>query len=299
MTTSRTLRAIVDSPRIAPWWRLMRLDRPIGSLLILWPTLTALLLAADRGMPSPANLVIFALGVFVMRSAGCIINDFADRDIDGAVERTRDRPLARRELGSAAALGGFFALLLLALGLVLLTNPLTIKLSLVGAALAVIYPFMKRFTHLPQLVLGLAMNWGVVMAFSAEADEIRPELFVFYFATICWTVAYDTFYAMVDRDDDLRIGVKSIAILFGEQDRLMTGLLQGLMILGLVLTGLRFELGPAWYVGVAVAALLSMRQQRMIRNRDRAACFRAFLDNNRVGMAFFAGAVVDAVLASL
>jgi 4-hydroxybenzoate polyprenyltransferase len=277
---------------IDPYWRLMRLDRPIGSLLILWPTLTALWLAAG-GWPSIGNLLIFTVGVFVMRSAGCVINDFADRKIDGAVQRTAQRPLATGELNSRQALALFILLLAIALGLVSLTNPLTIKLSLVGALLCAIYPFMKRFTHLPQLILGLAMNWGVVMAYAAESGTLSPKIFVFYAATIAWTVAYDTYYAMVDREDDLKIGVKSIAILFGEYDRTMIGMLQMMTVLALLLTGTQFELGIGWYAGVFVVALLFYRQQKTTRNRDHDSRFRAFLNNNQVGIAFFLGIVVE------
>lgn len=263
---------------------------------MLWPTLAALWLAAD-GIPSLKNLLIFSLGVLIMRSAGCVINDYADRNIDGHVERTSDRPLATGELSGRQALILFAALLCCAFGLVLLTDLLTIQLSLVGALLAASYPFCKRFTQMPQLVLGLAMNWGVVMAYSAESGGVGPEIFVFYAATIAWTVAYDTYYAMVDREDDLRIGVKSIAILFGEYDRMMIAILQVICVIALLLCGSRFELGIAWYCGVAVVAALFFYQYKITAERARDACFRAFLNNNWVGAAFFFGLLADSVVA--
>lgn len=276
----------------AAYWRLMRMDRPIGTLLLLWPTLWSLWLAA-KGMPSVKNLVIFVLGVIVMRAAGCVINDFADRKIDGKVQRTKDRPLATGAVSSKEALGLFIALCLLAFVLVLFTDPFTIKLSVGGLVLAFCYPFMKRHTHLPQVVLGAAFAWGIPMAYAAEAGKLPQEVWLIYLAVVLWTVAYDTFYAMVDRDDDLKIGVKSTAILFGEQDRLMTGILQAMTIYALVLVGNRFELGTFYYLGLAAAAGLFIYQQWLIRFRARAACFQAFLNNNWVGVAVFAGIVMD------
>lgn len=274
------------------YWRLMRMDRPIGTLLLLWPTLWALWIAA-KGVPSLKNLVIFVMGVIVMRAAGCVINDFADRKIDGQVKRTKDRPLATGAVSSRAALGLFITLCLMAFGLVLMTDPLTIKLSVGGLLLAFCYPFMKRHTHLPQVVLGAAFAWGIPMAYAAEAGELNRHMWLIYLAVVLWTVAYDTFYAMVDRDDDLKIGVKSTAILFGEQDRLITGALQVLTIYSLVLVGNRFELGGFFYLGLAAASGLFAYQQWLIRFRTRDACFKAFLNNNWVGVAIFIGIAAD------
>ena len=281
--------------KAAIYWHLMRMDRPIGTLLLLWPTLWSLWIAA-QGVPSIKNLVIFTLGVVVMRAAGCVINDFADRKIDGKVKRTQNRPLATGAVSSKEALGLFVALCLIAFGLVLMTDPLTIKLSVGGLILAFCYPFMKRHTHLPQVVLGAAFAWGIPMAYAAEAGELQQGIWLIYLATVLWTVAYDTFYAMVDRDDDLKIGVKSTAILFGEQDRLLTGVLQLMTIYALVLVGNRFELGGLYYLGLVVAAALFAYQQWLIRFRKREDCFKAFLNNNWVGVAVFVGLVADYAL---
>lgn len=277
------------------YWRLMRMDRPIGTLLLLWPTLWALWIAAE-GVPSIKNLVIFVLGVVVMRAAGCVINDYADRNIDASVKRTQDRPLATGAVSSREALTLFIVLCLIAFALVLMTDPLTIKLSVGGLVLAFSYPFMKRYTHLPQVVLGAAFAWGIPMAYAAEAGELDRHMWVIYLAVVLWTVAYDTFYAMVDRDDDLKIGVKSTAILFGEQDRLITGALQLMTIYAMVLVGNRYELGNYYYLGLTVAAGLFVYQQWLIRFRAREACFKAFLNNNWVGMAVFCGIVADYAL---
>lgn len=277
------------------FWKLMRMDRPIGTLLLLWPTLWALWIAA-KGVPSLKNLVIFVLGVIVMRAAGCVINDFADRNIDGQVKRTQDRPLATGAVSSREAIGLFVTLCLIAFGLALMTDPLTIKLSVGGLILAFCYPFMKRHTHLPQVVLGAAFAWGVPMAYAAEAGELGQHMWLIYLAVVLWTVVYDTFYAMVDRDDDLKIGVKSTAILFGEQDRLITGALQLMTVYALVLIGNRYDMGGYYYAGLIIAAALFVYQQWLIRYRAREACFKAFLNNNWVGMAIFAGIASDFAL---
>lgn len=268
--------------------RLMRLDRPIGTYLVLWPTLWALWLAAG-GVPPLGTLLIFVVGVVLMRAAGCVINDYADRHIDGHVSRTRQRPLVTGEVSERDALLLFAGLCLLAFVLVLLTNRLTVLLSLAAVVLAACYPFMKRYTYFPQVVLGAAFAWSVPMAFAAVRGELPPELWLIYLAVVIWTIAYDTFYAMVDRDDDLKIGVKSTAIYFGREDRLITGLLQASVIFILVLMGARFELGFIYFVGVAAAAGLFFYQQRLIRNRQREKCFQAFLNNNYVGLVVFAG----------
>jgi 4-hydroxybenzoate polyprenyltransferase len=276
--------------------QLTRINRPIGIYLVLWPTLWSLWLAA-KGAPDIKNLVIFILGCILMRSAGCVINDFADRDFDGHVERTRDRPLATGAVTPLEAISLFAGLCFLAFLLVLFTNALTIKLSLVGLALAVSYPFMKRFTHLPQVVLGAAFAWSIPMAFAAQAGTVPQEAWLIYVAVVIWTVCYDTFYAMVDREDDLRIGVKSTAVLFGEQDRLMTGVMQVLTLVTLLLVGRRFELSWIFYLGLAVAAGLFVYQQYLIRERERKGCFAAFLNNNWVGMVIFIGIVGHFALA--
>ena len=233
------------SQKTIPTWRLyvslMRLDRPIGILLLLWPTYWSLWLAA-RHLPSLENIAIFTLGCVFMRSAGCVINDYADRHFDGHVQRTQHRPLATGQLKPNEALLLFVALCGLSLILVLLTNPLTIKLSLVAVLLAFIYPFTKRYTHMPQVFLGAAFAWSVPMAFAAELGELRSEIFLLYVAVVLWALIYDTFYAMVDRDDDLKIGVKSTAILFGDADKVITALLQGLLLITCVLVGRRFQL---------------------------------------------------------
>lgn len=278
--------------RLMHFIQLMRLDKPIGILLLLWPTLWALWLAA-KGMPSAKNLIIFCLGVVVMRSAGCVINDFADRKIDGRVARTQGRPLATGAISSRAALIVFIGLCLLAFGLVLLTDPLTIKLSVGGLLLALSYPFMKRHTHLPQVVLGAAFAWGIPMAYAAQTGALDKNMWLIYLAVVLWTVAYDTFYAMVDRDDDLKIGVKSTAILFGEQDRLITAALQLMVLYALVLVGKAFALSWIFYLSIALTAGLFGYQQWLIRFRERAACFKAFNNNNWVGAVVFAGIALD------
>jgi len=273
----------------------MRLDKPIGILLLLWPTLWALWLAA-KGIPSIKNLIIFSLGVVVMRSAGCVINDFADRKVDGKVARTQGRPLATGVISSREAIVLFLTLCLIAFGLVLLTDPLTIKLSVGGLLLAFSYPFMKRYTHLPQVVLGAAFAWGIPMAYAAETGALDKNMWLIYLAVVLWTVVYDTFYAMVDREDDLKIGVKSTAILFGEQDRVITGALQVMVIYSLVLVGKAYALGLAFYLSLAMASGLFCYQQWLIRYRERAACFTAFLNNNWIGAAIFFGIAADFAL---
>ena len=276
--------------------KLMRLDRPIGTYLLLWPALWALWLAGE-GSPRWQLVLLFALGTLLMRSAGCVINDYADRHLDPMVERTRERPMAVGKVSEREALTLFVVLCLAAFGLVLLTNPLTIGLSFVAVALAATYPFMKRYTHLPQLALGAAFSWSIPMAFSAQSNELPAALWLLYAANLVWTVAYDTFYAMVDREDDVLIGIKSTAILFGDSERAITACLQLVVILLLILSGRQFELGLYYYLGVSVAAALFLHQQYLIRNRERDQCFKAFLDNNRVGAVIFAGIVLDYLLA--
>lgn len=280
-------------PIVGPYWRLMRLDKPIGSLLILWPTLASLWLSS-AGSPSLKLIVIFTLGTFLTRSAGCAINDYADRHVDGDVERTKERPLVTGELSAKKALLCCTIVCLIAFALVLLTNQLTILLSFVGLGLMLIYPFLKRHTHLPQVWLGFAMNWGIIMAASAQANTIEPGIWLLFAGTVCWTVAYDTFYAMVDREDDLRLGVKSIAIFFGEQDKLMAGVLQLCALFAFYLAGQRFELGIFYHlVAIGGPAILFVYQQYLIKDYERSRCLKAFLNNGWVALLLFLGVLLQ------
>ncbi|PAS40141.1 4-hydroxybenzoate polyprenyltransferase [Vibrio cholerae] len=274
------------------YWQLMRMDRPIGSLLLLWPTLWALLLAA-QGLPDLRVLVVFVLGVFLMRSAGCVINDYADRHVDGHVKRTSQRPLPAGLVSAKEALLLFALLAVSSFLLVLTMNTLTIQLSFIGILLAFVYPFMKRFTHLPQLVLGLAFSWSIPMAWAAQADTLPPQVWVLFLINALWTIAYDTQYAMVDRDDDVKIGIKSTAILFGRWDKRIIGLLQLATLCLLVALGQGLALGTSYYWGLLIAAGLFTYQQHLIRYRERMPCFQAFLNNNYVGMAITAGILLS------
>ncbi|MBI2380657.1 MAG: 4-hydroxybenzoate octaprenyltransferase [Gammaproteobacteria bacterium] len=281
--------AVLNRPsKWRAYYELMRVHRPIGTLLLLWPALWALFLAA-RGMPPLKELLVFLAGTFLMRSAGCVINDYADRDFDGHVQRTKNRPIPMGWVKPKEALGLFAVLCLLAFALVLTLNAYTIVLSLVGAALAALYPFMKRYTHWPQVVLGAAFAWAVPMAYAAVAGSVNATAWLLYAATVLWAVAYDTLYAMVDRDDDLRIGVKSTAILFGRHDLLAVGLCHGAVLGLLALAGWREQLGWPYFAGLLVAAGLAARQLWQSRRRERDACFAAFLANNRFGLAIFLG----------
>jgi len=268
--------------------RLMRLDRPVGIFLLLWPALWGLWFAA-RGWPDPKVLAVFVLGVVLMRSAGCVINDFADRDFDPHVARTRNRPIAAGRVSPREALALFAMLGLGAFLLVLQLNGLTIVLSFVGAFLAISYPFLKRVTHLPQFYLGAAFGWAIPMAFAAQTGSVPPLAWVLFAANVFWSVAYDTAYAMVDRDDDRRIGVKSTAILLGRYDRLAIGLCHAATLSLLVLAGTFAERGAIYFVGLLVAAAIAVYQQWMIRAREPASCFRAFVGNNWFGAAVSAG----------
>ena len=276
------------APRLWPWLQLMRLDRPIGTLLLLWPTLWAVWIAG-AGNPSARTIIVFTLGVIVMRAAGCVINDYADRNFDGHVTRTQARPLATGALRGRDALMLFAGLMVIALILVLQLNRFTFYLAFGGAALAIIYPFMKRFTFLPQLFLGAAFAWAIPMAFAAETETLPAAAWLIFVAKLLWTVAYDTQYAMCDREDDLKVGIKSTAILFGEADRLIIGVLQVLTLWPLWLLGRGLDFGWTWYLGLAVAAGLFVYQQWLIRDRQPEGCFRAFLNNQWVGAALFAG----------
>ena len=278
--------------RLPAFILLTRLNRPIGTLLLLWPTLGALFLAAE-GWPHWHLLLIFALGTLLMRSAGCCINDFADSHIDGDVLRTESRAIVTGQVSRKEAMLCFLGLSLSAFLLLLFTNMLTIWLSLGAVALTAIYPFMKRYTHLPQLVLGMAFSWGILMTFTAQTGELPPSTaWVLYAANCLWTVAYDTQYAMVDREYDLKIGVKSTAILFGDADRVMIGALQGMFLFALFLAGGQFQLSAIYYLSLAVAAALLIYQHWLIRRRDADGCFKAFLNNHWVGLAVFIGVVL-------
>ena len=274
--------------RLRTYLELTRFNRPIGTLLLLWPTLWALWLAAG-GWPSTKLLCIFVLGAWLTRSAGCVINDLADRKLDGAVERTRARPLVTGAVTPGAALALAAALGLVAFTLVLFTNSLTVLLSVAGPVLAAGYPFMKRHSHLPQLVLGIAFSWGIPMAFAAVLNELPPLLWLIFVANLLWIIAYDTEYAMVDRPDDLKAGIKSTAILFGRMDRAAIGALHALTLLALILVGLCFALSVYYYLSLAAVAALFAYQHKLISRRQPAHCFRAFLHNNYVGAAVFAG----------
>ena len=282
--------------RLAEYARLLRVDRPIGSLLLLWPTYWALWLAAD-GFPSVGNFIVFTLGVFMMRAAGCAINDFADRKVDRHVKRTKDRPLPTGRIEAWEAVALFAGLCVTAfLMVVLFTNTLTLYLSFGGAVLAFIYPFMKRYTHLPQLFLGAAFSWAIPMAWAAEAGEVTKLAWLLFTANVLWTVAYDTLYAMVDRDDDIRIGIKSTAILFGDADRAVIAILQALVVLILILVGQQAELGVFYYLGLVAMACLFVFQQHLARFRERDGCFKAFLNNNWAGFAVFTGLLIDRII---
>ena len=273
--------------------QLIRFDRPIGTYLVLWPTLWALWLASN-GIPDIKLLIIFALGAFTMRSAGCAINDFADRKVDGKVERTKNRPLAIGAISPKEALMVFAVLSFVAFILVLQLNLTTILLSTVALLLAASYPFMKRYHSLPQVHLGAAFAWSVPMAFTAVTADAPPFIAWLLFAvTLLWTTAYDTMYGMVDREDDLKIGVKSTAILFAEKDKLIIGILQGLSLLLLILIGVLAARGWIYYAGIAVATGLAVYQQRLIKDREPKQCFTAFLNNNWFGMAVFIGLALD------
>ncbi|HEY0504341.1 MAG TPA: 4-hydroxybenzoate octaprenyltransferase [Lysobacter sp.] len=291
-----------ETPATAPWksrlalyWQLVRGDRPIGWLLLLWPTWWGLWLAAD-GLPPLWTLFVFSAGVWLTRSAGCVINDYADRWLDPHVERTRGRPLATGAVRGREALALFAVLMLAAFGLVLTLNRLTVLMSFIGVLLAASYPYLKRYTHLPQVYLGVAFGWGIPMAFAAVRGEVPAIAWLLYAANIVWSTAYDTWYAMVDREDDIRMGSKSTAILFGEMDLIAQGVLYGLFFVAMALVGQRAGMGAYFWGGLAVAAALVAWEFAIARTRERAACFRAFLHNHWVGLAVFAGIALDLAL---
>lgn len=283
---------MILSPRYHDFILLTRLHKPVGTILLLWPALWGLWLAAD-GVPDIDLLAIFIAGTFVIRAAGCAINDYADRHVDAHVKRTSYRPLATGKIKPGEALATFVVLSLIAFGLVLLTNRLTVLLACVGVLIIAAYPFMKRHTHLPQLVLGLAWAWSLPMAFAAQAGHVPLAVLPLMLAVIAWTIVFDTYYAMVDRDDDLKIGIKSTAILFGRHDRLIIGLMQVAAVLLFAVTGWLFGLGAWYYLGVAVVAALFVQQQLTTRDRDRDHCFSAFMHNRWVGVTLFVALVAD------
>ncbi len=286
------------SRRIQEWGRLMRLDRPIGIWLLLWPELWALWIAG-AGRPNPRVLIIFLVGTVVMRSAGCVINDFADRNVDPYVKRTKDRPLAARRMDPREALVLFAVLVSIALYLALQLDAFTLKLAFIGAALTISYPFLKRFFPLPQFYLGLAFGWAVPMAYAAQAGPPLPRVaWVLFMTAVLWACVYDTIYAMVDREDDLKIGVKSSAILFADMDRFIIAIMQGMMVFSLLLIGRAMKFGD-WYLGgVVIAGVFFLYQQWLIREREPAKCFRAFINNQYVGLVIFIGILLEYVYAA-
>jgi 4-hydroxybenzoate polyprenyltransferase len=268
--------------------QLTRLDRPIGIWLLLWPTLWALWIAG-RGKPSGRLFIIFVIGTVLMRSAGCAINDYADRSFDPHVKRTQGRPLAAGRISTVEALVLFAALSLTALSLAVQLNSKTLLLAVAGAALAVSYPFIKRFLSVPQLYLGITFGWGIPMAFAAQLESVPRVAWLLLIANILWVTVYDTIYAMVDRDDDIKIGVRSTAILFGDSDRHIIATLQAMTLLALYLIGGMLRMGPWYYAGLVAGAIFFVHHLWLIRGRDRQACFQAFLNNHYFGLAVFLG----------
>lgn len=281
--------------RLYNYYLLVRLHRPIGIFLLMWPALWALWLAGD-GQPPWSVVLIFVLGVVLMRSAGCAINDYADRHFDGHVARTKQRPLATGDVAPKEAVAIFIVLCLIAFGLVLQLNWQTVALSVPALLLTLVYPFMKRFTHVPQLFLGAAFGWAVPMAFMAVTETIPGYAWVLFGAALIWALIYDTQYAMVDREDDLKIGVKSTAILFGRWDRLLIGLLQAVMLAILFWVGQETGRGALYNGGLVAAAALSIYQQVLMRDLNTKLCFQAFLSNNYFGMVIFVGLILDYAL---
>ncbi|MER5005694.1 4-hydroxybenzoate octaprenyltransferase [Atlantibacter hermannii] len=278
--------------KLLAFHRLMRTDKPIGALLLLWPTLWALWVATP-GLPPLWILAVFVAGVWLMRAAGCVVNDYADRKFDGHVKRTANRPLPSGAVTEKEARNLFVGLVLLSFLLVLTLNTMTILLSVAALALAWVYPFMKRYTHLPQVVLGAAFGWSIPMAFAAVSESVPLSCWLLFIANICWAVAYDTQYAMVDRDDDIKIGVKSTAILFGRHDKLIIGILQVVVMGLMVAVGWLNGLGAAFYASILVAGGLFAYQQKLIAGREHDACFQAFMNNNYVGLALFIGLFIS------
>ncbi len=282
--------------RLQQYWLLARFDKPIGILILLWPALWALWVASS-GQPDLLVLTVIVVGVVLMRAAGCVINDYADRDFDPHVERTKLRPIAAGKVQPKEALIVFCVLCLTAFSLVLLLNTYTILLSFGGAFLAASYPFMKRYTQLPQAYLGVAFGWAVPMSFAAQTNEVPAVAWVMYLAVVLWALVYDTMYAMVDKEDDLKIGVKSTAILFGEQDREIMAVLQVIILLLLVQVGRMQDLSWIYYIVLGAASGFFVYQQKLIFHRNKADCFKAFLNSNWFGLTLFVGLVLEFALA--
>lgn len=287
MNNSGTLSAT----KLNAYWRLMRADKPIGIYLLLWPCVWALWIASS-GMPDLHILVVFVLGVVIMRSAGCVINDYADRNVDGLVDRSSTRPLVTGEITEKEALGLFFILLLCAFLLVLTLSWQTVLMSVGGLILATIYPFMKRYTHLPQVVLGAAFGWSIPMAFVATGQTLDWVVWGLYFANLAWTVAFDTEYAMVDKNDDIKVGVKSTAILFGQYDKFLILMLQISSLLLLAAVAVALKLSWPFYLALVISMGLFLYQQRLIKDRERSQCFKAFLHNHYVGLVIAIGIIM-------
>ena len=281
--------------RLQQYALLIRLDRPVGIYLLLWPTLWGLWLAA-KGLPDTNVLIVFVLGVILMRSAGCVLNDIADRRYDPNVTRTKTRPIASGKVTPREAMLVALSLILIAFLLVLTMNWLTIQMAFVAVMLAGIYPFMKRYTYLPQFFLGLAFGWAIPMGFAAQTGSVPQIAWLLLIANILWSVAYDTMYAMVDREDDLKIGVKSTAILFDDADRVIIGIIQALVLVTLIMTGKQAELGGYYYIGLAIASCFFIYQQTLIWNREPKQCMQAFLNNNWFGLTVFAGLFLDLII---
>lgn len=278
--------------RLQQYSLLIRLDRPIGILLLLWPTLWGLWMAAE-GFPNPGVFIVFVLGVFLMRSAGCVLNDIADRRFDPLVSRTRTRPLVTGKVSSVEAFIVAISLIFIAFLLVLTTNELTIQLALIAVMLAGIYPFMKRFTYLPQFFLGLAFGWAIPMAFAAQTNAIPQIAWLLLIANILWSVVYDTMYAMVDREDDLKVGIKSTAILFDDADRVIIGIIQALVLVTLIAVGRQAQLGLFYFTSLGIAACFFLYQLKLIWHRKTEQCMRAFLNNNWFGLTVFIGLFLE------
>lgn len=292
LSNARQLKQFIMASEAWQYALLIRFNKPIGTLLLLWPTLISLWIAAE-GIPDTDVLIVFVLGVFLMRSAGCAINDYADRKIDAKVQRTKNRPLPAGKITPDKALIVFMVFSFTAFFLVLFMNKLTIFLSVVGVLLAASYPFMKRYHYLPQVHLGAAFGWAVPMAYAAQANELAQVTWLLFFATVLWATAYDTMYAMVDRDDDIKIGVKSTAILFGNADKTIIGFIQCVLILDLIFIGQHLNLGGLYFLGIVVASGFAVYQQYLIKDRDETLCFKAFLNNNWFGMALFIGVFLE------
>ncbi|WP_345491252.1 4-hydroxybenzoate octaprenyltransferase [Orbus sasakiae] len=275
---------------VLAYCQLMRLDKPIGTLLLLWPTFWALWLT---GSPSWHHFIVFTFGVISMRAAGCVINDFADREFDGHVERTKHRPLASGRLKAKNALMTFAVLIVISVLLLLTLPPLSWLIACFALLTTLIYPFMKRYTNLPQVVLGVAFSWGIPMVYAASIGSFPISCWLLFIANICWTIAYDTQYAMVDRNDDLKIGIKSTAILFGQHDKFIIGLLQFTTLILFAVLAVTSQLSIMFYIALSVVAGLFIYQQRLIKERERERCFKAFLNNNYVGLTIFVGILLN------